>query len=318
MATTRRTTVLILALAAAAGGATACRRIARQGGARDSARDSDAGARTVRDEIGRTVAPRALPTHRVVSLAPNITELLFAVGAEEQLVGIDRYSDQPAGRVERLPQVGSNYEPSLERIVALAPDVVFLSKSANRRETADALERMGVPTFITDTAGLADIDRTMRNVGMLTGRTREAEAELGRIKAGFAGLRARIKGLARPRVVVAVWTDPLYVAGQGTFMHDLVELAGGENVAREVSGYAKFPIERLLHLAPDVIILPTHAPEAKAAASIAAWDRWPSLPAVNGRRVYAVEDSIISRPGARLVAGAERLARLLHPNLAAP
>lgn len=264
------------------------------------------------------VSLRALPTRRVVSLAPNVTELLFAVGAEPRLVGIDRYSDQPAGRVERLPQVGTNYEPSLERIVALAPDVVFLSKSANRRETADALERMGVPTFITDTSGLADVDRTMRNIGMLTGRAREAEAALGRIKAGFAALRARTKGLPRPRVVVAVWTDPLYVAGQGTFIDDLVELAGGENVAHEVSGYAKFPIERLLHLAPDVIILPTHAPETKAAATIAWWDRWPSLPAVSRHRVFAVEDSLISRPGARLVAGAERLAQLLHPELQAP
>ena len=119
------------------------------------------------------VSLRALPTRRVVWLAPNVTELLFAVGAEPRLVGIDCYSDQPAGRVERLPQVGTNYEPSLERIVALAPDVVFLSKSANRRETADALERMGVPTFITDTSGLADVDSTMRNIGLLTGRARK-------------------------------------------------------------------------------------------------------------------------------------------------
>jgi iron complex transport system substrate-binding protein len=318
VATPRRTAVLILVLAAAALGAGACRRVIRQGGTRGAVRGSDGGTGAVRDEIGRTITPRALPTRRVVSLAPNVTELLFAIGAEEQLVGIDRYSDEPAGRVERLPQVGTNYEPSLERIVALAPDVVFLSKSANRRETADALERMGVPAFITDTPGLADVDRTVRNIGMLTGHAREADAELARLEAGFAGLRARTKDLPRPRIVVAVWTDPLFVAGQGTFIHDLVEVAGGENVTREVSGYAKFPIERLLHLAPDVIILPTHAPETKAASSIAAWDRWPSLPAVRGHRVFAVEDSIITRPGPRLVAGAERLARLLHPELAAP
>jgi iron complex transport system substrate-binding protein len=317
VATARRTAVLILVLATAAH-AGACRRVIRHGGARGTVRASDGGAGAVRDEIGRTVTPSALPTHRLVSLAPNVTELLFAIGADQQLVGIDRFSDQPAGRVERLPRVGTNYEPSLERIIALAPDLVLLSKSANRRETADALERMGVPAFITDTPGLADIDRTVRNLGMLTGHAREAEAELVRIEAGFAELRARTRDLPRPRVVVAVWTDPLFVAGQGTFIHDLVELAGGENVAREASGYAKFPIERLLHLAPDVIILPTHAPETKAATSIAAWDRWPSLPAVRGHRVFVIEDSIISRPGARLVAGAERLAHLLHPELAVP
>jgi len=292
-----------------------CRRAPPEAGTADT---THLAAGSVRDEIGRVVTPRALPARRVVSLAPNITELMFAIGAGGQLVGIDKYSDQPAPEVDRLPKVGSNYDPSLERIAGLAPDLVFLSKSANKRETAEALERMGIPTFLTETPGLAEMGRTLRDVGRLTGHLAEAERALARMEAGFAAVRARTRTLPRPRVLVAVWTQPLYVGGRGTFAHDLIELAGGENVAREVEGFVTFPMERLLHLAPEVIILPTHAPETGAAPAIAAWKRWSTLPAVKNGRVFAVEDSLISRPGARLVQGAELLARLIHPELSTP
>lgn len=257
---------------------------------------------------------RTTPTRRVVSLAPNVTELLFAIGAGDQVVGIDRYSDQPAGRVEHLPSVGSDYEPSLEKIVGLTPDLVFLSRSANRRETADALERLGVPSFITETPAVADMPRTLRDLGRLTGHAAEAEAQWTGVQAGFAAVRARVAGRPRPRVLVVVWPEPLYVAGRETFTHDLIDVAGGQNVAADARGYATFPLERVLALAPEIIVLPTHAAGGTGdAAAVAYWSRWPSLPAVRDHRVFAIEDAIVSRPGARLVEGAERLAALLHP-----
>lgn len=301
MATTRRTFVLAAAL-----GAAGCRRAAPRLGARAA----------VTDEIGRPVVPRAAPTRRVVSLAPNVTELLFAIGAGDQIVGIDRYSDQPADRVGALPRVGTDYEPSLEAIVALGPDLVFLSRSANRRETADALERLGVPVFITRTPAVADVPRTLRDLGQVTGHLPGAKAQIARLEAGFADVRARVAGLPRPRVLVVVWPEPLYVAGRQTFTHDLIELAGGRNVADEVEGYATFPLERVLRLAPEIIVLPTHAAGGTGdAAAVAYWSRWTSLPAVRDHRVYAIEDAIVSRPGARLVEGALRLLRLIHPEV---
>jgi len=283
----------------------ACGRIRRSGGTSGAA---------FTDEVGRAVTPRARPTRRVVSLAPNVTELLFGIGAGDQVVGIDRYSDQPAGRVEHLPSVGSDYEPSLEKIVGLAPDLVLLSRSANRRETADALERLGVPSFITETPAIADMPRTMRDLGALTGHAVEAAAQLKTLQDGLAAVRARVAGRPRPRVLVVVWPEPLYVAGRETFTHDLIEVAGGQNVAADVRGYTTFPLERVLAAAPDVIILPSHTASGTGdAAAVAYWARWPSLPAVRDHRVFAIEDAIISRPGARLVQGAQRLASLLHP-----
>jgi iron complex transport system substrate-binding protein len=265
------------------------------------------------DEAGRHVSPRAVPTRRVVSLAPNVTELLFVLGAGDQIVGADNYSDQPAGLVDSIPKVGSDYEPSIEKVVALAPDVVFTSVSANRRETVEALARLGVPTFVTDTREIADLDRTLKNLGDMTGHAREAEQQVRRLQTGFAAVRRRVAGRGKPRVLVVVWDDPLYVAGRGTFTHDLIEIAGGINVAADAVGFAKYPLERVLHAAPDVIVLPTHSAVEQGARAVDYWSRWPGLPAVRSRRVYAVDDAIISRPGARLLEGAGLLAGLIHP-----
>ena len=257
--------------------------------------------------------PRRAPTRRVVSLAPNITELLFAIGAGDQIVGVDNYSDQPTGLVERIAKVGSDYEPSLETVVRLSPDVVFTSRNDNRRETVEALDRMGVPVFVTDTRALADLDRTLRNLGTVTGRAKQAEDQINGLRSGFEGVRRRVGGHHEIAVLVVIWDDPLYVTGRGTFTHDLIEIAGGTNVAADAVGFAKYPLERVLHLAPDVLVLPTHSPETKGPGAVAYWSRW-DLPAVRNKRVYVVEDSLIIRPGPRLVQGAELLAGLIHPD----
>ena len=248
-----------------------------------------------------------------MSLAPNVTELLFSIGAGEQVVGVDNYSDHPAGVVARIPKVGSNYEPSLERIVSLNPDVVITSQSANRLETVSALERLKVPVFVTDTRAVSQMDRTLRNLGALAGRATEAEQQIAKLREGLAEVRRRAIGRHRPRVLVVVWDDPLFVAGRDTFTNDLVEIAGGTNVANDAVGFAKYPLERVLRSAPEVIILPTHSAPEQGPRAVGYWSRWPELPAVRAHRVHAVEDALISRPGARLVAGAELLLGFIQP-----
>jgi iron complex transport system substrate-binding protein len=276
-------------------------------------REGDDGRLALTDEAGRRVVPRAVPARRIVSLAPNVTELLFAIGAGDQVVGVDNYSDAPAGPVARLPKVGSNYEPSLERIVSLKPDVVITAQSANRMETVSALERLKVPVFVTDTRAITQMDRTLRNLGTLAGRAAQAEQQLATLRAGLADVRRRAAGQHRPRVLVVVWDDPLFVAGRDTFTNDLIEIAGGTNVAADAVGFAKYPLERVLRSAPEVIILPTHSAPEQGPRAVGYWSRWPDLPAVRAHRVHAVEDALISRPGARLVAGAELLLGFMKP-----
>lgn len=302
--------VLLSVAALGAVGSAGCRRGGEAPAFRATAGSQGA---SFTDEAGRTVTPHAVPSRRVVSLAPNVTELLFAIGAGDQVVGIDTYSDEPAEGVAHIPKVGSNYEPSLERIVALKPDVVVTSQSANRLETVSALERLGVPVFVTDTRGIPDMDRIMRNLGALTGRADAAEEQIGALHAGLAAVRRRASGLPRARVLVVVWGDPLYVAGRETFTNDLIEAAGGINVAADAAGFAKYPMERVLRAQPEVIILPTHSVPQAGARAVSYWSRWPDLPAVRTGRVHAVDDALTSRPGARLVAGAELFLGFIQP-----
>jgi iron complex transport system substrate-binding protein len=273
------------------------------------------------DELGRRVVPRAWPTRRLISLAPNVTELLFAIGAGPQVVGVDAYSDEPAAGLASVARVGSDYDPSVETIVHLAPDLVLSSSSANRRETVEALDRLGIPTFVTDTRALGDVDRLLGSLGRLTGHAPEASAERARLASGLADVRRSVAATGpgtgrRVKVLVVVWTDPLYVAGRDTFIDDLVEVAGGINVARDARGFARYPLEQILSSAPEVIIAPSHAPGDRSTEARAFWSRWPTLPAVAHGRVHVVEDSLVVRPGARLVEGARVLAALIHPGAA--
>lgn len=296
-----------------------CRRGASSNAAGPAAR---AEARAFTDEFGRRVVPRHVPAGRVISLAPNVTELLFAIGAGPQVVGVDAFSDAPADGLARVPRVGSDYEPSLETIVRLVPDLVLSSSSANRRETVEALDGMGIPTFVTDSRSLADVERLLGSLGQLTGHGPEAHAEAARLRSGMGEIRAAVAGADRPPVLVVVWSDPLYVAGRDTFIDELVEVAGGRNVARDATGFARYPLEKVLAEAPEIIVLPSHnaraidaGEAARATEALAFWSRWPTIPAVAHGRVHLVEDTPIVRPGARLVEGAGVLAALIHPSL---
>ena len=270
------------------------------------------------DEVGRRVVPLHVPARRVVSLAPNVTEMLFAVGAGPSVVGVDAYSDQPAEQLAGRTRVGSNYEPSVERIVGLRPDVVFTSLSANRRETVEALSRLGVPVFVTDTRMIADFDRTMRNLGALCGRAREAESSIGRLHAGLDDIRRASGNDAgerpAPRVLVVVWDQPIYVAGRGTFTDDLLTLAGGTNALPTAHGFAQVPLETILRSRPDLIVVPGHSSDL-AQRVRASWSRWTALPAVAQHRIVAIDDDLITRPGPRLVLAARRLATLIQASL---
>lgn len=303
--------ILIVATAAmfATGG---CR---RPGTAETPTTDGEAAPR---DEIGRRVVPRRTPARRIVSLAPSVTEILFAIGAGESLVGIDNFSDHPADRVRAIRRIGSNLEPSVETIVALNPDVVITAMSANRQQTVEALERLGIPCFVTDTRRAADLPGTFRRLGALAGHADGAEREIARIQAALARVRSQAQGRPAVRTLIAIWREPLFVAGRDTFTQDLLEIAGGVNVASDVAGFVRYPVERLLKSQVDVIIMPTHAPEDRGREQAASWQVWPVLPAVRSGRIHAVQDALLIRPGPRVADAAEMLFAVLHRGSNAP
>jgi iron complex transport system substrate-binding protein len=253
--------------------------------------------------------PAAPVVRRVVSLAPSSTEILFALGAGELVVGVDQYSDWPPA-ARALPKVGNELLPSVERILGLRPDVVFVATSANTRELADELVRLGVRVVVSHADTFADVWRDIATIGGAVGKSDAAARLVITLGARLDAIRRRVATKPRPRTLVAVWTEPLTVAGAKSFVDEAIAIAGGDNVAADSPlPYPQYSLERLLMRAPEVIIVGTHAGTPSLQPILAQ----PSLPAVRAGRVYTIDGDLLFRPGPRLVDGVGELAARLHP-----
>lgn len=261
--------------------------------------------RTVVDGLGRQVRlPRAIT--RVVSLAPSSTEILFALGAGPLVVGVDRYSDYPPA-ARSVAHVGAEVDPSLERIVALRPDVVFTATSANAQDTVETLERLGLPVYVSRAESLETILADLRGIGGALGLEADATRLTAEMRARLEAVRQRSAGRRPARVLVVVWPEPLVVAGRSSHVADLVRAAGGENVADDSSQpFPTYSTERVLEHAPEVVFVGTHSDGP--APSLAPILRLASLPAVRDHRVFTVDGNLLFRPGPRVVDGVEALA----------
>ena len=268
------------------------------------------GRRAILDDIGRTVLVPPEP-RRLISLAPSSTEILYAIGAGDRLVGIDRYSDWPKATAS-VAKVGANLDPSLERILGLRPDLVFITTSANTEATDEGLAHAGIPVFVSRARKLSEIYADIEAIGGAVGREEAARALTASMRARFEKLRARWAGRPPVRTLVVVWPDPLVVASRTSHLDDLITLAGGINVADDsTQPFPTYSLERLLARAPEVILVGSHAAGAPAHG---AFERLTAVPAVRDHRVYSIDGNLIFRPGPRVVEGAEAIARLLHPD----
>jgi iron complex transport system substrate-binding protein len=246
---------------------------------------------------------------RIVSLAPSSTEILYAVGAGDRVVGVDQYSDWPPAAAA-VPRVGSDLNPSVERILALKPDVVFIATSANSRELPQELERLGVRVVISHVETLDDLWRDIASTGDAVGRHDAAAALVDKLRARIAAAHARVAGLPPPRALVVVWADPLTVAGGHSFVDEVIRAAGGDNIAGDTTQpYPQYSVERMVARAPEVIVVGSH----KGGPTLAPLTAHASLPAVKNGRVHSVDGDLHYRPGPRLADGVELLSRLFHP-----
>lgn len=261
----------------------------------ESPRDTPA---TMTDSLGRAVA---MPNRveRVVSLAPNVTEIVFAIGAGSKLVGVDDASDHPAAARE-LPKLGA-MQPNVERIAALRPDLVLASSEGNHPNLEPALAATGIPLFVVGTDRLEEIPAAMRRLGRVLG-AEGAEATAAELERGIA--RERRRRERPPRILFAVWTDPLFVAGRETFADDLFALTGARN-AVDRPGWPQYSLERLAASPPDLILYPRGAMTAEQMDALLA--RVPGLRAP----VIAVDEDIFQRPGPRLPEAARALNHIL-------
>jgi len=266
-------------------------------------------------------APQADPPRatRIVSLVPALTEMLFAIGAGPQVVAVSSYDDFPP-EARRLPRVGALLDPDVERILALRPDLVLTYGSQDALEAQ--LASAGIRTFSYRHGGLEAIFRTMADLGVATGRTAEAGRRASDIRAQLDAVRARVRGRARPRVLLVFGREPqtlkqIYVSGGAGFLHDMLGIAGGTNVFADVSRESVQPShETLLTRAPDVILeVRATRPVAPAdeARERGAWGALPSIPAVRSGRIHFLNGGHLVVPGPRVGTATEALARALHP-----
>jgi iron complex transport system substrate-binding protein len=250
---------------------------------------------------------------RVVSLTPSVTEMVFALGAGSSIVAVSDYCDFPP-EVAALPRVGSFLAPTIERVISLQPDLVLTSPSPGNRNSVEAIERAGVRVGLVSegSESLEDALGALAETARLVGRGELGEALVAQVRAHLAHVGLRVARRPALRTALVVDFDPLVLAGSASYLGELIELAGGVNVADALGGkWPRSGWEFLLATAPEVIIDLSQA--ARTGDGLARWQRFAEIPAVRHGRVHAGEGAVLLRPGPRLGLAAESLARVVHP-----
>jgi iron complex transport system substrate-binding protein len=258
----------------------------------------------------------ASPPKRIVSLAPSMTEILYALGLGENIVGVTTFCDYPE-EAKAKPKIGGMSNPSLEAVVSLKPDIVVMTTDGNPKEFEERLRSLKVHTYVSQARRLAELPQGIRELGAALGVRERADALAGKIAAGIKSLSAGSKSalVSRPsthkKILFIVWPEPLIVAGPGTVIDDAVTLLRYENIAATAkTAYPKYSIEEVIRQAPDVIFIGKGSGMDMQAVSQGILQRLAAVPAVKNGKVCFMSDSLY-RLGPRVVNGIEELAECL-------
>tara|TARA_A100001037_G_scaffold192655_1_gene172371 strand:+ start:1404 stop:2300 length:897 start_codon:yes stop_codon:yes gene_type:complete len=256
------------------------------------------------DDVGQKVALTS-PAMRVVSLAPNITEILFFIGAGEQMVGAVEYSDFPPAARD-LPVIGSHSRFDVEQILSLKPDLIVGWLSGNSLEDLEGLKRLGLPVFISEPSTVEGIVSLMERLGALTGHQAQSLSQASAFRASFNASRETYSTRRQVSVFYQVWEQPIYTLNGDHVISQLISLCGGRNIFSDLKQLAPVvSLESVLARDPEVIvgggIFGQTPPWAER------WQSWPTVRAVRNRHIYAVDSDHIARMGPRLAEGVEAL-----------
>jgi len=257
------------------------------------------------------VAQAALAPQRVVSLAPSVTETVFALGYGNRLVGVTTYCDYPA-EARKLPKIGGFTNPSLEAIVAKRPDLVIGVNAASDPVTVREIERVGIKVVLLSVTSLNDILNSIRSIAGLLGNPDAGERLVNKISLQIEQVKKAVNGAPRRATLLAVGIQPLVAVGGRNFIDELITLAGGENIAGNAAQpWLNLPDEYVVAKAPQVIIEAGMGSDRGRVTKN--WSDLKSIPAVKEQRIYAYPSDKILRPGPRIGDGLEEIARLVHP-----
>jgi iron complex transport system substrate-binding protein len=262
--------------------------------------------REVTDEAGKRVRVPVRP-QRIVTLAPNLTEIVYAVGAGDRLVGNTTFCDYPS-EAKQVAKVGDTLQPNIERIIALRPELILISTASQLETFTKQLETRGIAVFVTDPHDLEGVFHSIKTVGDLLGQQQQAETLVNQLRARAQTVEEAVKSRPPVTVFYQVSPSPLWTAGRQSWITDLIRRAGGKSVTGEVEGeWMRYSDEAALASQPDAIIMATGGEKMEVAAALQ------TSPAVKNKRVYGINGDYLSRPGPRLVEGLEQIARELHP-----
>ena len=257
----------------------------------------------------------ARPPARLVSLAPSVTEIVYALGAGDRVVGVCGQCNYPPA-VERVPRVGGYLSPSVEAVIAARPDLVAVVPSPGNREGVRAVERAGIRVLVVQDHTLADLWASIRTLADALALGDAGARLVEDLQHGLDAIRARVDGVPRRRVLLVVGHRPLVVAGGGTLQDELLAIAGGDNVAADIGqSWPQLSLEMVVERAPDVIIDTAMGTEAGSQSLFASLD---TVPAVREGRVVTVPADTLYRAGPRVVEAAAALARAIHPETGPP
>jgi iron complex transport system substrate-binding protein len=268
--------------------------------------------REVVDEAGRTVRVPVLPS-RIVSLAPSLTETLYALGVQDRLVGDTDYCDYPPDALKKQ-KVGGIINPNLEEIAALHPDLVLVTKEINRLETVRALDALGIPAYATHARNVDDILSTTQKLADLLGVPEAGKSLAADLQTRLAALHARLESLPPSRVLFIVWTRPLISVGKNTFIADALRKADAASIVDATQDWPQMNLEEVVRLQPEYLVFSAgHADSGvRDFEAVSVLPGWELLEAVRNHRFAVISDAV-NRPAPRIVSAIEDLARQLHP-----
>ena len=268
-------------------------------------------------QLARTLRTKNSP-ERIVSLAPNLTEILFALGLEGKIVGVTLHCDYPLAAAAK-PKVGTFWQPNIEAVIAVKPDLIVSPGSGQQRSFTERLERAGLNCLTVNTATISELFETIGGIGMATGKQDEANQLVSDMQKKLIELAALAGKQDKVKVLLVVQREPLRVAGRETFVNEIIEFAGGENaIGQTIYKYHPIGAEKVIASGPDVIIEPSMTKEdvsSQQESAIRYWNKFENLPAVINHRIYVINGDIVSRLGPRLCEGVETIAKYLHPEL---
>ena len=260
------------------------------------------------DAMDRPVELVKVP-QRIVSLVPSVTEVLFALGLDERIVGVTSFCTYPEQALDK-PQVGGYANPSLEAVTLQQPDLVFISADSSSPALLAKMERLNLPVYVVYPRGIKETIEMIRAVGQVTGSAEAADRLADQLSASLEQVRAMVAGRQRPRVLFCVMVQPLTVAGPETLVGDLIDAAGGKNVVPAgANRYPTWGSEALLLADPDLIVVSPHPGTPNPVDRFAAW---PELKAVKENQIVTVTPDWVHRPGPRLSLGLKALAKAIQ------